>query len=183
MALVPGPAVHINAFFAHYPTFQYNTTTPVTREFRRMCTFFHWGGNSTQRKDARESLGTAMVLQFNAFYGTDIHDINSWQNLCQVLEIDPIPDSITACRKVRYYKSILNVKLMSTQGCERNLRESSRPGRNPDNWTACQVVQNRARVEPVHQEAGEVLPERAGEVSRWRVAPVFATQHHISARR
>lgn len=99
MALVV-PAVHINSFYAEYPTFDYNPAAGITSEFRRLCAFQHWTKKSFQRLDARSDLQLALVLQFNAFYGTNVEDVQSWRNLCQVLKVDPIPNDIVACRKV-----------------------------------------------------------------------------------
>ena len=42
-----------------------------------------------------------MGRQFASFYGSDIHDINAWQALCIALRVDPAPDSILACKRVR----------------------------------------------------------------------------------
>jgi hypothetical protein len=41
-----------------------------------------------------------MTQQFNSLYGTDVDNISSWENLCRVLEIVPIPDELEACRDV-----------------------------------------------------------------------------------
>jgi len=65
-----------------------------------MCDFFDWGRDDDDKKTAREQLRNAMAQQFNAIYGTEVEDTNSWQGLCQVLEIYPIPGELEACRKV-----------------------------------------------------------------------------------
>lgn len=41
-----------------------------------------------------------MVLQFNDIYGTDEEDLRSWQGLCRVLNIEPVPEELQECRKV-----------------------------------------------------------------------------------
>lgn len=52
------------------------------------------------QQQARDGLKDAMVEQFNEYYGEDIEDINSWQVLCGVLGISPIPQKLDACRNV-----------------------------------------------------------------------------------
>ncbi len=42
-----------------------------------------------------------MGRQFATYYGSDVHDINAWQALCIALRVDPVPDSILGCKRVR----------------------------------------------------------------------------------
>ena len=67
-------------------------------EFDRMADELNWDENKRMIK--RRSLGRALVLQFNTYYGTDVDDINAWQALCEVLRVYPIPEDIGTCRKV-----------------------------------------------------------------------------------
>lgn len=94
-------ATQINAFFARYSTFPYDPTTPVMTEFNRLCKFSNWVAGSRPEQKARGNLRDAMILQFNDFFGTDVNDIQSWHNLCQVLDIVPVPEGLDACKKVR----------------------------------------------------------------------------------
>ena len=64
-----------------------------------MCAWFGW--NKEQRNLVYESFHRAVILQFNASYGEDDNNLASWQLLCLVLRIQPIPDSLKTCRKVR----------------------------------------------------------------------------------
>lgn len=93
-------ATQINAFFARYPAFPYDPTSPVMTEFNRLRTFSNWATGSRLEQRARRGLQDAMILQFNDFFGTDVNDIRSWHNLCQVLDIVPVPEGLTACKKV-----------------------------------------------------------------------------------
>jgi len=69
-------------------------------QFYQLCDHLGWHREDEERKEARELLRDAMTQQFNAIYGTDVDDIGSWRNLCQVLEIAPIPEELVACRNV-----------------------------------------------------------------------------------
>ncbi|CAG7558098.1 unnamed protein product [Fusarium equiseti] len=40
-----------------------------------------------------------MVKQFNDIYGTDPDNLESWQKLCHVLNIEPVPTRLAACRE------------------------------------------------------------------------------------
>ena len=52
-----------------------------------------------------------MGKQFAAYYGSDIRDINAWQALCVALDVDPVPDTITQCKRVCIHSSpLLRVK-------------------------------------------------------------------------
>jgi hypothetical protein len=70
-------------------------------EFERMCDFFGWKHSKCERENARGELKDAMTLQFNSIYGTDEDDLGSWQNLCRVLGIHPVPEGLHECRDVR----------------------------------------------------------------------------------
>lgn len=62
------------------------------------------------REEAREGFKNALVQEFNKMYGTDVNDIGSWQGLCRVLGIAPVPDKLNECREVcsRNWNIILN---------------------------------------------------------------------------
>jgi len=48
-----------------------------------------------------------MGKQFADYYGSDVHDINAWQALCIELGVDPVPDTIAQCKKVRIHLTYL----------------------------------------------------------------------------
>lgn len=52
------------------------------------------------REEARKGFKDALVQEFNMMYGTDVNDIGSWQGLCHVLGIAPVPDKLNECREV-----------------------------------------------------------------------------------
>lgn len=60
----------------------------------------HCGLNSRERSAAYNGFGDAMSQQFNELYGTQVEDCQSWQRLCGVLQIDPVPQSLEACQDV-----------------------------------------------------------------------------------
>ena len=64
-----------------------------------MCDDFEWDSDDYEMRAARREFKSAMVQQFNSLYGTDEDDLNSWQNLCHVLNIEPAPDRLKECRE------------------------------------------------------------------------------------
>jgi hypothetical protein len=71
------------------------------QEFYRMCDFFEWEKDDEEKKSAHEEFKTAMVLTFNALYGTDVNNIESWHKLCVALDINPLPKGLEQCQRVR----------------------------------------------------------------------------------
>jgi hypothetical protein len=54
-----------------------------------------------EKQDAKEGFRDALTMQFNNIYGTNENDLTNWQILCAKLGIDPVPESLKACRQVR----------------------------------------------------------------------------------
>jgi len=89
---------YLETFFALYPGFEYDSSNAATDEFRRMSDSFEW--DKPDREEARAKFKDALVQEFNNIYGTDENDVGSWQGLCRVLGITPVPGSLAECRKV-----------------------------------------------------------------------------------
>ena len=98
---------HIVQFFDLYARFDYDPDLPFIDEFNRMCDYFHWKSNDPERLQARSQLNRAMELQFNDTFGTNANDIASWQKLCEIIQIHPIPTNIADCRRVRLLQVVL----------------------------------------------------------------------------
>ena len=90
----------LDAFFEQYPSFPYNRNAPSSQEFYRMCDFFTWDRDDPEREAAHECFKTALVQQFNSVYGTDVNDVESWHKLCLALNLEPLPEGLSAMRKV-----------------------------------------------------------------------------------
>ena len=65
-----------------------------------MCDVFGWDTEDYEMREARRNFKSAIVQQFNGLYGTDVNDLNAWQELCHVLDIEPVPESLEGCREV-----------------------------------------------------------------------------------
>jgi hypothetical protein len=106
--------VYLDEFFSQYPTFDYDPSEPVMSEFYRMCDFFDWDKDDFEKTEARGLLKDALTQQFNSIYGTDVNSIESWQTLCRVLGIAPMPEGLHACRGVSAPQCTIRTKTMLT---------------------------------------------------------------------
>ncbi|EJD50532.1 hypothetical protein AURDEDRAFT_182442 [Auricularia subglabra TFB-10046 SS5] len=95
-----GPA-NIAAFFAAYPTFNYDPKKNVWDEWRRLRKFLNIDSRDKKavRGHLKDQLQTAVVRQFNHKYGTDVFNLESWQKLCRRVGV-PVPGTIEECQKV-----------------------------------------------------------------------------------
>jgi len=81
-----------------------------------MCDFFSWERDDDDREEAHGALKDAMTHQFNRKYGTDADNLASWQALCIVLKIFPIPVALDACRNRVKQTHVNIVDLVDTRG-------------------------------------------------------------------
>lgn len=71
-------------------------------EFRRLCQVHEWDKNSPQWAQAKSDFRDALIRQFNSSYGTDIHDLSGWHAMMTHMGVDPLPDTVSACKKVSH---------------------------------------------------------------------------------
>lgn len=96
MARRQGPLVE---FFDQYPSFDYNHSASASNEFRRLCNVNAW--DRFEKDEARGEYKSALIRQFNLSYGTDVNALESWRLLCTYIGIDPLPDTLEGCKRVR----------------------------------------------------------------------------------
>lgn len=95
----------IDEFFAVYTTFNYDRSASSPREFYRMCDQFGWRKNSAgkypaERIAAHGEFKIAMIEAFNHNFGTDVEDRHSWENICELLGVDPLPTRLKDMKEV-----------------------------------------------------------------------------------
>lgn len=93
----------LETFFAAFAAvgFSYQPTATAQKNFERLCKVSGWEAKSPAHADARNGFNDALVQQFNFLYGVDGKDLATWHNLCATIGIEPVPDTIDECRKVR----------------------------------------------------------------------------------
>ena len=52
-------------------------------------------------KQEKKALQTALVLQFNDIYGESESDMDNWEELCNAMDVDPMPRTVKQCKRVR----------------------------------------------------------------------------------
>ena len=86
-------------FFNKWQEFDYHREAEVIKEFKRLCREKQWSPG--EREDAKNALRDAMVQRFNEIYGTNEEDLDAWKKLCRDVHVDPIPNTLAECQKVR----------------------------------------------------------------------------------
>ncbi|KAF8798626.1 hypothetical protein BYT27DRAFT_7183660 [Phlegmacium glaucopus] len=89
----------LEKFFSQYSTFAYNPNASATSEFNRMRNWLRRDGDPFA-EEAYEAFRDAITKQFNSIYGTDVNNLESWQLLCDKLQVSPIPDNLKECREI-----------------------------------------------------------------------------------
>lgn len=87
----------MDAFFSRHG-FTQDPDAGLLQEFSRLSIARKW--RPATRRSKRDAFRTAMVEEFNRRYGIDDRSLASWQNLCSVFSIQPVPASISQCKKV-----------------------------------------------------------------------------------
>ncbi|KAG2102837.1 uncharacterized protein F5147DRAFT_706977 [Suillus discolor] len=105
----------LDDFFATYPAFDYNSSASASSEFHRMCGHFCWNKKDKEKKKAHRDFKDALVQQLNEIYGTDVNNLSSWRNLCQIVHISPIPDTLESCREAVKATHVNIVDLIDTK--------------------------------------------------------------------
>ena len=91
---------HLEAFFSQYPAYTFDPSAPSTTQFHRMCDVVGLNSDHTKRKAARSAFNDALSRAFNHIYGTEVGNLESWQILCRVVQMDEIPDNLEECQEV-----------------------------------------------------------------------------------
>lgn len=77
--------------------FDYEPTAPLLDEFRRLALNRGWKDqDQVYRTERQKCLGSA----FDQYFGKGSRNLEGWQDLCRDVAIEPVPSSITKCRKV-----------------------------------------------------------------------------------
>ncbi|KAG0701162.1 hypothetical protein DFH29DRAFT_578645 [Suillus ampliporus] len=102
------------AFFAQFESFSFNARQPSNKNFDRLIRVLKIEPNDPERHVVREGFKDALVMEFNERFGTDGNDLAAWQNLCCVLQIAPVPDTIPECCQCVWDTHVNLVDLVDT---------------------------------------------------------------------
>lgn len=70
------------------------------QQFWAMCDHFGWERDDQERDQALQEIRDAIAIQFNAFFGGDANNLESWQLLLHVVQEKNIPDNVKECKEV-----------------------------------------------------------------------------------
>lgn len=102
----------LDTFFFRYPILEYNPRGAPMAEFRRLVSANGWDPERARNPEhsrepesraynnARSAFFDAFRNEFDHRFGADAEGIVTWQSLCETLGIDPMPGSVTQCKKV-----------------------------------------------------------------------------------
>jgi hypothetical protein len=91
----------IRGFFSNYDGFTYDETKDALEQFHLLAD--HMGWEAPRTEEAHAHLQDAMVLQFNAMYGSDESSLHHWQFICQILHVFRVPTDIETCKEARLF--------------------------------------------------------------------------------
>ncbi|KAG1899022.1 uncharacterized protein F5891DRAFT_434919 [Suillus fuscotomentosus] len=113
----PVDEMPLAAFFAQFASFSFDEKQPSYQNFGRLVKVLKCDVKDHQKRIAlaREGFNDALVHEFNVRFGIDQNDISNWQNLCGVLRIDPVPNSVKKCRKRVWDMHVNLVDLVDSQ--------------------------------------------------------------------
>lgn len=93
-------STHQKNYLDRFPGFQRDPWRPLNEEFASLASFKQWriGSKPYQREHTR-----FLLAEFDLHLGTveQSRKLEDWQALCQELRVNPIPGSITQCKKVK----------------------------------------------------------------------------------
>lgn len=82
----------LDTFFSAYDDFAYNPDAPSGLEYCRLRRKYKWQRGDAAGEIAWQDFRTALVLEFNARFGTDIEDLLAWQTLCVIVGVEGVDD-------------------------------------------------------------------------------------------
>lgn len=173
----------IDEFFAAYADFDYDRSASSPREFCRMCDHFGWskdgaGDYPSERVAAHREFKMAMVQAFNHNFGTDVDDKHSWENICEVLGVDPLPTRMKDMKEVSCLMQIFETSpdpwqlVKSTHVNLSDLLDSSRSG------GTVRIFDTEAELATYTLHEGRIFPKDeayAGGVLRYLLREITGT--------
>jgi hypothetical protein len=112
------PRKMAHGYFAGFDDFDHDPDRPLIEEFRRLAINRQWvEEGKLYRKECQKCFAQEFGLHFN--HGQS--HLSGWQDLCKDLSIEPVPGSITKCKRVSLCGRLL---LDSTADINRRYRKN-----------------------------------------------------------
>ncbi|KAJ7205856.1 hypothetical protein B0H12DRAFT_1225407 [Mycena haematopus] len=107
------PVTHLSQFFSSYPKYEYDPSGPASQQFQKLKCVYKASPQDTA--EIKAGFNRALGLMFSQVYGDEVNSLENWQRLCRVVEIDPIPGSLQACRFAIKRAHVNLMDLLDTQ--------------------------------------------------------------------
>ena len=95
----------LDSFFSTYADFKYDSEASSASEYQRFSRHKNWKRRDAVGEPAWADFRSALVLEFNASFGTDSKDLLAWQTLCKMVGLEELQklSSCEACETVSAY--------------------------------------------------------------------------------
>jgi hypothetical protein len=142
----------INEYFAEFPEFRYHPTADwrQLRPFNKLARQQGWSDDEREIEFRRLQEAWTGVVEFE-FRGSKLEH---YQSLCEDLEIDPLPESISKCRGEL---KVVFVNIVDLMQYRRNGKKGSKPERFPDLKGLKKYSLERKKYYPLDSAKAEVL--------------------------
>ncbi|KXN86042.1 hypothetical protein AN958_10599 [Leucoagaricus sp. SymC.cos] len=110
---------HLDLFFSQYPEFDAirDRSESVAAQMGRLRRREKWWGERTHLWDiALAEYHEALVLQFNASYGTDVNDLETWHRVLKIIGAE-LPKKVWQCRQLMASLHVNLVDLVDASLC------------------------------------------------------------------
>jgi hypothetical protein len=85
-------------YFDQFENFRPDHNAPLMDEFQRLAQTQQWKKGGERYRKERQA---CLTNEYHQYFGRDARKLEGWQALCKDLSIEPVPPSITKCKKVR----------------------------------------------------------------------------------
>ncbi|KAJ7675291.1 hypothetical protein B0H17DRAFT_1081364 [Mycena rosella] len=96
--LSPPSATPLSQFFASYPKYTYDPAGPASQQFNALRTVYKLARGRPAAQEAYAAYNRALGITFSQNYGDAVDNLGSWQRLCRVVEIAPVPETLEECQ-------------------------------------------------------------------------------------
>lgn len=97
---------YLDVFFAQYFAFSYWQNFFFNQKFYRMCNFFNWKRDDSERKETHDSFKTALMLQFNSLHEIKVDELQSWRELSFALKIFSLSENLKKTKKINLEREL-----------------------------------------------------------------------------
>ncbi|KAJ7693035.1 hypothetical protein B0H17DRAFT_1060616 [Mycena rosella] len=89
--LLSPSATPLSQFFVSYPKYTCDPAGPASQQFKALRTVYKLARGRPAAEEAYAAYNRALGVTFSQNYGDVVDSLESWQRLCRVVEIAPVP--------------------------------------------------------------------------------------------